>query len=242
MSHPKPQQRLSKKQKRLLHNGSNEVYNNFQLLDIIPLTSNQRKTFNAFHAGKNLFLHGVAGTGKTFISIYLSLKELEKQSYERIIIYRSTVPSRDMGFLPGGVRDKTRVYESPYQGIFQRLYNRSDAWDVLKLKGLIEFESTAYIRGITIDNAIVIADEAQNMNFPEVYSLMTRIGNNCRIILCGDYRQTDLVKEESGIYKLTKVLKHMPDVESIEFDLDDIVRSQFVKNFIIACYTEKIHI
>ena len=231
-------QRLTKKQKRLLNNGNYEVYNNFQLLDIIPLTVNQRKTFEAFHAGKNLFLHGVAGTGKTFISVYLSLKELEKQNYERIIIYRSTVPSRDMGFLPGNVRDKTRVYESPYQGIFQRLYNRGDAYDVLKQKGLVEFESTAYIRGITIDDAVVIVDESQNLNWQEIYSIITRMGNNCRLIICGDYRQTDLTKEQSGILKLANIVKRMDEFAPIEFEIEDIVRSPFVKKFIMACYAE----
>ena len=231
-------QRLTKKQKRLLNNGNFEVYNNFQLLDIIPLTVNQRKTFEAFHAGKNLFLHGVAGTGKTFISIYLSLKELEKQNYERIIIYRSTVPSRDMGFLPGNVREKTRVYESPYQGIFQRLYNRGDAYEVLKQKGLVEFESTAYIRGITIDDAVVIVDESQNLNWQEIYSIVTRMGNNCRIIICGDYRQTDLTKEQSGILKLSQIIKRMDEFAPVEFEIEDIVRSPFVKKFIMACYAE----
>jgi phosphate starvation-inducible PhoH-like protein len=231
--------RLTKKEKRQLRNGGYETQNNLQLLDIIPLTYNQRKTFNAFNSGKNLFLHGVAGTGKTFISIYLALKELDRGSYDRIVIYRSTVPSRDMGFLPGGVRDKTRVYEAPYQGIFTRLYNRGDSYEYLKQKHRVEFESTAYVRGITIENAIVIVDESQNLNWQEIYSIITRLGNNCRLILCGDYRQTDLFKEQSGIYKLTKVIDRMNDTfESVDFTVDDIVRSPLVKKFIIACHQE----
>jgi phosphate starvation-inducible protein PhoH len=231
--------RLSKKEKRRLRNANCEVkHNNLELLDIIPLTPNQRRTFTAFHAGKDLFLHGLAGTGKTFISIYLSLKELERQSYDRIIIYRSTVPSRDMGFLPGSAKEKSRVYEAPYQGIFQRLYNRGDAYECLKQKHLVEFESTSYVRGTTLEDSIVIVDEAQNMTWQEIYSLITRLGNNCRLIICGDYRQTDLTKECSGISKLTKVLKHIDDFESVDFGVDDIVRSPKVKKFIIACHKE----
>lgn len=236
MSNP---HRLTKKEKRQLRNGGHENKNLFQLLDIIPLTLNQRKTFSAFNSGKNLFLHGVAGTGKTFISIYLALKELERGRYDRIIIYRSTVPSRDMGFLPGSVRDKTRVYEAPYQGIFSRLYNRGDSYECFKQKQFVEFESTAYVRGITIDNAIVIVDESQNLTWQEIYSIITRLGNNCRLIICGDYRQTDLLKEQSGIAKLTRVLGRMDDIfESVDFTIEDIVRSPLVKKFIIACHRE----
>jgi len=231
--------RLTKRQKN--QNTTFDQRNHLQLIDIIPLTPNQRKTFNAFRAGKNLFLHGVAGTGKTFVSIYLSMKELEAQRYDRLIIYRSTVASRDMGFLPGNVRDKTRVYEAPYQGVFQRLYNRGDAYDLLKQKRLVEFESTAYVRGITIENAIVIIDEAQNLHWMEIYSIMTRLGNNCRVLICGDYRQTDLVKEQSGITRLSNVISKIDMFEAIEFGIDDIVRSPLVKKFIIACYEESVY-
>lgn len=216
-----------------------EERNHFQLIDIIPLTPNQRKTFLAFRTGKNLFLHGVAGTGKTFMSIYLSMKELEDGAYDKIIIYRSTVPSRDMGFLPGNVKEKVRQYEAPYRDICSKLYNRGDAYDVLKQKNIIEFESTSFVRGITIEDSIVIIDESQNLTWMEIYSLMTRLGNNCKIIICGDFRQTDLVKEQSGIAKLMRVVPRMQEViETIEFDVEDIVRSKFVKSFIIACHDE----
>jgi len=228
--------RVSKKEKRNHRNGNFEAPNHLTLLDIIPLTVNQRKTFTAFHEGKNLFLHGSAGTGKTFISTYLSLKEIERGKYERLIIYRSTVPSRDMGFLPGNVRDKTRVYEAPYQGIFQRLYNRDSAYETLKQRRLVEFESTAYVRGITIEDAIVVVDEAQNLNWMEIYSLMTRLGNNCRVLICGDYRQCDLVKEQSGVLRLANVIGKIDAFESVEFGTYDIVRSPLVKKFILACY------
>lgn len=234
--------RLTRKEKRNIHNGSYievQPKQQFQLLDIIPLTLNQRKTFQAFNSGKDLFLHGIAGTGKTFISIYLALKEIERKNFDKIIIYRSTVPSRDMGFLPGSLKEKTKVYEAPYHGICEKLYNRSDAYDILKQKKIIEFESTAFVRGITIEDSIVIIDESQNLNWMEIYSIMTRLGNNTRIVICGDYRQTDLHKEQSGISKLTRVISRMNDTfSSIDFTIDDIVRSAKVKKFIIACVEE----
>lgn len=190
----------------------------------------------AFHNGKNLFLHGVAGTGKTFVSIYLSLKEIEKGRYDKIIIYRSTVPSRDMGFMPGNNKEKTRVYEAPYYTIFSKLYNRGDSYEILKRTGVVEFESTAFVRGITIENAIVIIDEIQNMTAQELNSLITRIGDNCKVIFCGDIRQTDLDKrrETSGLSDFYKIIEHMNSFELIEFAVDDIVRSKLVKEYILT--------
>jgi len=228
--------RLSKKERRSLRNSEFGVYNNLQLLDIIPLNQNQRKTFQAFNSGKNLLLHGYAGTGKSLISIYLSIKELEKGLYDKIVIYRSTVPSRDMGFLPGSIKEKIRIYEMPYHSIFQKLYNRADAYEMMKQKHLVEFESTAFVRGINLENCLVIVDEIQNMSWIEIYSIITRLGNNCRIICCGDLKQTDFVKEESCVNKFMKVIKTIDEFEVVDFDKDDIVRSKLVKQFIISCH------
>jgi phosphate starvation-inducible protein PhoH len=235
----KPQKISRQEKRKMLRNGAAEFsrFGNLSLLDIIPLTQNQRKTFNAYHAGKNLFLHGIAGTGKTFISIYLSLKELERQQrYEKIVIYRSTVPSRDMGFLPGNAKEKAKVYEMPYHGICQRLYNRSDAYDLLKQKGIIEFESTAFVRGITLENCIVIVDEMQNCNAQELNSLITRVGENCKVIFCGDIRQTDLDKrkERSGLADFYKIIDNMSSFELVEFLVEDVVRSKLVKEYILT--------
>lgn len=208
----------------------------FDMLDIIPLTANQRKAFAAFHSGKNLLLHGMAGTGKTYISIYLAMKEVERGKYEKVIVYRSVVPGRDMGFLPGNQREKMAVYEAPYIGILDKLYNRKGVYASLKQQGKLEFESTSFNRGITIDNAIIIVDEIQNLAWQEIFTIITRMGNNCRIVLCGDFRQTDLVKETSGIFKLFRVTDHLPDLQLIEFGVDDVIRGEFVKRFLIACH------
>lgn len=211
--------------------------NHFALKRIKPLTFNQEDTFRAFHEGQHLLLHGVAGTGKTFISLYLALNEILKgnSNFERIVILRSVVPSRDMGFLPGNIKEKTRVYEDPYRDICDDLFGRGDGYDILRNKGLVEFGTTSFLRGLTFRNAIVIVDESQNLNYHELDTVITRIGDNCRIIFCGDYRQSDLNKtERSGLLDFMRIIDNMGCFEKIEFDTTDIVRSALVKSYIVT--------
>jgi len=211
--------------------------NHFALKRVKPLTFNQEDTFRSFFEGQHLLLHGVAGTGKTFISLYLALNEILKgnSSFEKIVILRSVVPSRDMGFLPGNIKEKTRVYEDPYREICDDLFGRGDGYDILRNKGLIEFGTTSYLRGITFRNAIVIVDESQNMNYHELDTVITRIGENCRIIFCGDYRQSDLSKSDrTGLIDFMRIIDNMGCFAKIEFDVNDIVRSALVKNYIVT--------
>jgi phosphate starvation-inducible PhoH-like protein len=202
-----------------------------------PLTSNQETVFKQF-TRKHLFLHGSAGTGKSFIAIYLALKEIfsSQSPFKKLIIVRSLVQTRDMGHLPGSDKDKMKVYEAPYIPICAELFGRSDAYTVLKQKGIIEFMSTSFIRGITLEDSIVLVDECQNLTSHEMHSVMTRIGNYCKIVFAGDIRQTDLNKrkEYSGICDFIKIIQQMNCFEFIEFNEDDIVRSQLVKNYIIT--------
>lgn len=211
--------------------------NHFALKRVKPLTFNQEDTFRSFFEGQHLLLHGVAGTGKTFISLYLALNEILKgnSNFEKIVILRSVVPSRDMGFLPGNIKEKTRVYEDPYREICDDLFGRGDGYDILRNKGLIEFGTTSYLRGITFRNAIVIVDESQNMNYHELDTVITRIGENCRIIFCGDYRQSDLSKSDrTGLIDFMRIIDNMGCFAKIEFDINDIVRSALVKNYIVT--------
>lgn len=212
-----------------------------QLIDITtidPRTENQAKVFDAFDEGDNLLLHGVAGTGKTFVSMYLALDDVfNGDDLKRsVTIIRSVVPTRDMGFLPGKETEKTAVYEQPYQAICKELTSRGDGYDVLKQRGVIKFTTTSYIRGLTLDNTIVVVDECQNMTFHELDSIITRVGENTRIIFCGDFRQTDLNKpyDQSGIKEFMSILRKMNGFSSVEFDYDDIVRSGLVKEYIMA--------
>ena len=202
---------------------------NLDLQEIEPLTKNQ---VIAFESTKNLMLHGVAGTGKTFISSYLAFDDMTKGMYERLVIIRSAVPTRDIGFLPGNEKEKASVYEEPYKDICIELFQRGDAYEILKTKGLVHFMTTSFIRGVTLRNATIMIDECQNMSFHELDSIITRIGQGCRVIFCGDFRQADFAK--NGLKDFVRILKAMNEFDFIDFDIKDIVRSEFVKQYITA--------
>jgi phosphate starvation-inducible protein PhoH len=202
---------------------------NLQLQEIEPLTKNQLK---AFESDKHLVLHGVAGTGKTFISSYLAFDDILKNEFSSLVIIRSAVPTRDIGFLPGNEKEKSSVYEEPYKDICIELFQRGDAYEILKQKGLVHFMTTSFIRGVTLRDAVVLIDECQNMSFHELDSIITRMGEGCRVIFCGDFRQSDL--DKNGLTEFIRVLKVMDEFTLIDFEPADIVRSDFVKKYIIA--------
>lgn len=197
------------------------------LSEIEPLTQNQ---VAAFESDKHLVLHGVAGTGKTFISCYLAFDDMIKSSYNKLIIIRSAVPTRDIGFLPGNEKEKSAIYEEPYKDICVELFQRGDAYEILKTKSLVNFMTTSFIRGVTLRNAVIIVDECQNMSFHELDSIITRVGEECRIIFCGDFRQSDLSK--NGLKDFIRIVKAMDQFDLIDFEIKDIVRSGFVKDYI----------
>ena len=204
-----------------------------------PLTHNQKLFFDAYKRGDYfLALHGVAGTGKTFIACYKALEEVldRNNPFNKIIIVRSAVQSREMGHLPGDVDEKLDIYQQPYRQICHTLFDRKDAYDRLVEQGYIEFISTSFIRGMSFDDAIIIVDEMQNMNFEEIDTVMTRVGYRSKIIWCGDYRQTDLRKngDKTGILKFFDIAHHMNAFTRVEFTADDIVRSSLVKDYILA--------
>ena len=208
------------------------------LLTFSPITDNQRKTYEAYRENQHLLLHGIAGTGKTFLSLYLALEEVLDPSsdYNDIFIVRSVVSTRDIGFLPGDEQEKVSLYEAPYRSVCGELFGIKDAYDALKQQNNVKFMSTSFIRGITINNAVVIVDECQNLNFHELDSIITRIGENSKICFCGDARQSDLTKtnDRNGIMDFMNILRKMPSFDVIEFEIDDIVRSGLVKEYIIA--------
>jgi predicted ribonuclease YlaK len=205
-----------------------------------PLTDNQKLFFDAYKRGDYFVaLHGVAGTGKTFCALYKALEEvLDKGNpFNKIIIVRSAVQSREIGHLPGDVTEKMEIYQQPYRQICHTLFGRSDAYQRLEEQGYIQFISTSFIRGMSFDDAIIIVDEMQNLTFEEIDTVMTRVGYRSKIIWCGDYRQTDLNKKKndmSGILKFFDIAMHMSAFTRIEFTPDDIVRSSLVKEYILA--------
>lgn len=234
--------RLTRKEKRILRQSDQKVVNiqekiNFNLKRIEPLTDNQKLSFEAYNQNRNLMLHGIAGTGKSFISLYLALNQVlsENSQYRKIVIVRSVVPTRDMGFLPGNNKEKAKVYEAPYYAICSELFGRSDAYEYLKNRNIIDFISTSFIRGITLNDSIVIVDEIANLTGHELDSVITRIGKNCKVIFCGDFRQSDFTKdqEKNGLMDFMKIIKRMRSFEFVDFQKEDIVRSSMVKNYII---------
>tara|TARA_Y100000310_G_scaffold248891_2_gene254884 strand:- start:535 stop:1230 length:696 start_codon:yes stop_codon:yes gene_type:complete len=213
------------------------------MIDIEPLTANQTKVFDAYKEDKNVYAYGAAGTGKTFIMLYLALKEVLNPltPYNRVVIVRSLVATREIGFLPGDHEDKSSLYQIPYKNMVKYMFelptdNDFDMlWGNLKQQESIKFWSTSFIRGTTLDDCILIIDEAQNLNFHELDSIITRVGENCKIHFCGDAAQSDLVKtnERNGILDFMKILEAMPEFESVEFGVEDIVRSGLVKSYIL---------
>lgn len=210
------------------------------LRTIKPLTVAQEDMFHAYINNYNICGYGSAGTGKTFLGIYLALTEVfdDRSDIDHIIIVRSTVPTREVGHLPGSLQEKIAPHEAPYHDIFHELIGRSSTYEDMKIAGLVEFKSTSFIRGTTWDNAIIIIDESQNMNFHEFDSVMTRVGQNSKVIILGDTRQNDLInsrKEISGFSQVINVLDQMDEFASIRFTSEDIVRGPLVKSWIQAC-------
>jgi len=215
------------------------------LLPNEPLTDTQRMMFEKYGEGKNIFAFGCAGTGKTYVALYLALKDVldEYSPYQKVYIVRSLVATREIGFLPGTHEDKADIYQIPYKNMVKYMFEMPDdnsfemLYENLKAQETISFWSTSFLRGTTLDNSIVIVDECQNLNFHELDSIITRCGQDTKIIFCGDARQSDLQKsnERTGIIDFMKILQNMPeDFAMIEYGIEDIVRSGLVKNYLIS--------
>ena len=218
--------------------------NSDYLVDIEPITENQKILFNSYKEKKNIIAYGAAGTGKTFVTLFNALKDVldENTPYEKIYIVRSLVATREIGFLPGDHEDKSDIYQVPYKHMVKYMFQMgSDAdfemlYGNLKAQETIKFWSTSFLRGTTLDRSIIIVDEFQNLNFHELDSIMTRVGEDSKIFFCGDASQTDLQKtnEKNGIVDFMKIIRSMPSFDVIEFGIDDIVRSGIVKEYLIA--------
>ena len=219
--------------------------NTSSMVKVEPLTENQTRIFKSWDEGKHLFIYGAAGTGKTFCALYKALYDCLKDtpSYDNVYIVRSLVATREIGFLPGDHEDKSSLYQIPYKNMVKYMFecpNDSDfetLYGSLKQQETIKFWSTSFLRGVTLDNAVIIIDEMQNLNFHELDSIITRVGENTRIVFCGDAMQSDLVrdKERNGIHNFMDILRLMPDdFDLIEMNVDDICRSGIVRNYLIA--------
>lgn len=208
------------------------------LVKLEPLTANQGKAFESYKEGQNLVLSGCAGTGKTFIGTYLAFEEVmsKDKPYEKLIIVRSAVPTRDMGYLPGTLEEKEDAYTAPYRAIVNDLFEDKSAWDKLQQTKNLEFLTTSFIRGLTIKDAIVLIDEAQNLTYHEACSVITRLGDNTKIIISGDWDQSDFTRngDKEGFGKFLTILSNMNYFDMIEFGWEDIVRSGLVREFLMT--------
>jgi predicted ribonuclease YlaK len=210
----------------------------FSVKKIKPLTENQEKTFNEYEEGNHLVLSGSAGSGKSFLAMYLGLKDLlqENSHYNKLIIIRSAVPSRDLGFVPGTLEEKAKIYQEPYMNIVNELIGRGDAWHFLMNKEIVQFQTTSFLRGLTFSDCIIVFDEFQSATFHEIDTVLTRVGDNCRFMLCGDFNQNDLniKKEKSGFTDVIKILDKLDNIAHIKFGIQDVVRSGFVREYLKA--------
>jgi len=221
----------------------NKELNHQQLVTIKPITDNQKQVFATWKKGENQFLFGSAGTGKTFVSLYLALNDIFdlKKPQERVILVRSLIPTREIGFLPGDEEDKAALYQVPYQNMVQFMFEMPNEqafnglYDKLKGQSSLFFLSTSFLRGLTFDNSIIIVDECQNLNFHELDTIITRVGQDSKIIFCGDFDQSDLQKtnEKNGLHDFLRILEEMEEFNCTEFTIGDIVRSGFVRNYLI---------
>ena len=213
------------------------------LVDVKAITDNQKIVFDTWKKDKNQFLFGAAGTGKTFISLYLALQDVldMKNPADKVILVRSLIPTREIGFLPGDEEDKAALYQVPYQNMVRFMFQMpneqsfNNLYDKLKAQGSLYFLSTSFLRGLTFDNSIIIVDECQNLNFHELDTIITRVGQDSKIVFCGDFGQTDLVKqnERNGLHDFLKILEEMEEFNCLEFTIGDIVRSGFVRSYLI---------
>ena len=219
-------------------------YNSDMMVGIEPITPNQTTAFAHYNEGKNLFLYGAAGTGKTFITLFLALKQVldPLTPYNKVVLVRSLVSTREIGFLPGDHEDKSALYQIPYKNMVKYMFELASdndfemLWGNLKAQESVTFWSTSFIRGTTLDGSIVIVDESQHLNFHELDSIITRVGEDTKIMFCGDVAQTDLIRtnEKNGILDFQKIITMMPEFALVEFGIDDIVRSGLVKSYITS--------
>lgn len=207
---------------------------------LVPLTDNQKLYIDAIDAGGQIFGLGPAGTGKSYIPATIAANKLLLKEIDRVIITRPTVSvGKSLGYLPGTLEEKFEPWLGPILQTMKNVMGVNDVETNLK-NGNIVYSPLEFMRGASYDNAMVIVDEAQNLEVGHAIMLVTRIGENCTLVLNGDARQSDLPRE-SGLTKLIHLAKkyNIPST-TVEFTVEDIVRSDVCKQWVMALYEEKL--
>lgn len=239
----------SSKQQEPITNSQPQLRKQFHQKDLIkyqPITKTQEKLFETFEEfpNKSMFLYGSPGTGKTFLATYLALQQIldNTTGFDKILYIRNPVQTgENIGFTPGTPEEKISLYEQPYASIFEEMFGWENSWQNCKKLGIVEFCIPNFLRGTTFKNTIVIVDECQSMSFHTINTIVTRIGQDSKIILCGDESQNDLIGNKyknyeisSGFNKTLNIVKKITQHFSIiEFKTNDVIRSELVKDWII---------
>lgn len=215
------------------------------LEQIQPKNKNQELAFQLWQRDQVdcLALTQQAGVGKTLLAMYFALESVldESTPFEKVVVIRSAVQGRDIGFLPGSEEEKNAQYEEPYSQACDFLFPWKNSYLSLKKAGKLEFRNTSFLRSINLEKSVVVLDESQNCTFGELMTGITRVANRSKFILCGDYNQNDLYRKNndvSGLLKFLEVYRNMRDVNcgEVRFELEDIVRSGIAKAALVSAH------
>jgi phosphate starvation-inducible PhoH-like protein len=201
-------------------------------IDIKHKNETQKKLTNSIKTNDVTICTGPAGCGKTYITCAQSLIELKHtKTIEKIVLVKSvtTLKSEEIGFLKGTLEEKMEPFMYSFLNNFEKIVGR-ELVETLKNEKVIEILPIAYMRGVNIDNAIIIVDEVQNISIDNIRTILTRLGENSKIILLGDLKQIDQKNRyDSALMFLTKYFKNIDRVDVVEFSLDDVVRHPLIK-------------
>jgi phosphate starvation-inducible PhoH-like protein len=211
-----------------------EVEGAASVVSLVPLNDRQRLYIDAIRAHDQVIVCGYSGTGKTYIAATVAANMYATKQIDRIILTRPNVSvGKDLGYLPGDLNEKFSPWAAPVLEVLMQQLGKGVVDTGIK-NGNIEMAPLSTMRGRSFKDAFIILDEAQNTSIPEIKMFLTRIGEGSKVIVNGDIKQSD-INQQSGLSKIIHLVKkYRMDIPVIEFTVDDIVRSEICKQWIIA--------